>query len=152
MYEYYNGYIIREGNEGISGEKLRSLYEAIGWISKDMPLWQNEKYEIALQNSAWAFTVWYKDELIGLVRVISDKVMFASIQDLMVLEAHRKKGIGRKLVELCLHKLPHGGWFAQTDPENYDFYKHLGFEMPNSAVSETLVYNGFLKARREGHR
>ena len=46
MYQYFNGYIIREGNEGISGEQLRTLYENVGWINHEMPRWQNEKFEI----------------------------------------------------------------------------------------------------------
>ena len=31
MYDYYKGYTIREGNDGIDGAKLRELYEAVGW-------------------------------------------------------------------------------------------------------------------------
>lgn len=152
MYQYFNGYVIREGNEGISGKKLRALYESVEWISPELPDWQNEKFEIALKNSAWAFTVWHKNELVGMVRVISDKMMFASIQDLIVLKEHRKNGIGRKLVELCLQKMPHGGWAAQTTPENYEFYKHCGFEIPDHFQTETLTYNGFFQARKDGHR
>ena len=152
MYQYYKGYVIREGNEGISGEKLRSLYRQAGWISDELPTWQNEKFEIALRNSAWAFTVWHKEDLIGMVRVVSDKVMVASIQDLMVISEHRKKGIGEKLVSLCLHKLPHGSWSAQTTPENYEFYKNCGFELLEESKGATLVYNGFGIARRDGHR
>ena len=92
MYDYYKGYIIREGNDGIDGAKLRQLYEAVGWCSSALPAWQNEKFEIAMKNSAWAFTVWDKDTLIGMVRVVSDKVMVASIQDLIILEKYRKIG------------------------------------------------------------
>ncbi|WP_342455049.1 GNAT family N-acetyltransferase [Sedimentibacter acidaminivorans] len=34
--------------------------------------------------------------------------MIASIQDLMVKKEYRKQGIGKKLIRLCLQKLPHG--------------------------------------------
>jgi len=152
MYQYYNGYVIREGNEGISGDQLHPLYEAVEWISPQMPAWQNEKFEFALKNSAWAFTVWHKEDLVGMIRVISDKMMHASIQDLIVLKEHRKKGIGRKLVELCLQKMPHGNWSAQTTPDNYEFYKYCGFAIPNDSQSATLTYNGYFKARLDGHR
>lgn len=152
MYQYFNGYVIREGNDGISGEKLRSQYRNVGWISDELPAWQNEKFEIALRNSAWAFTVWYRNDLIGMVRVVSDKIMVASIQDLMVMLEHRKKGIGEKLVNLCLQKLPHGSWSAQTTPENYDFYKKCGFEITEQSKSTTLIYNGYKIARCDGHR
>ena len=86
MYDYYKGYLIREGTEGIDGARLRELYEAVGWCNTSLPAWQNEKFEIAMKNSVWAFTVWDKDILIGMVRVVSDRVMVASIQDLIILE------------------------------------------------------------------
>lgn len=86
MYDYYKGYIIREENDGIDGAKLRELYEAVGWCGSALPAWQNEKFEIAMKNSAGAFTAWDKDALIGMARVVSDKVMAASIQDLIIPE------------------------------------------------------------------
>lgn len=152
MYQYFNGYIIREGNEGISGTQLRVLYESVNWVRHDMAIWQNEKFEFAMKNSAWAFTVWFNNELVGMVRVISDKMMFASIQDLIVAKAHRRKGIGRKLVALCLQKMPHGGWSAQTTPENYEFYRQCGFDMPDYSQSATLTYDGYHIAKLDGHR
>lgn len=152
MYEYFKGYVIREGNEGIRGEQLRELYQDAGWISENLPIWQNEKFEYALKNSAWAFTVWHKEELVGMVRVISDKVMFASIQDLIVKQKHRKKGIGTKLIQLCLQRLPHGSWATQTTPENYRFYQNCEFEIHDHSNNTTLIYNGFSKAIKDGHR
>ena len=58
MYEYYKGYVIREGNEGIAGADLRKLFEAVGWCSASLSEWQNEKFEIAMKNLTWAFTLW----------------------------------------------------------------------------------------------
>lgn len=85
MYQYYKGLLIREGTEGIAPELLRDLYEKIGWSSKELPQRQNEKFTEALRNSAWGFTVWDKEELVGMVRVVSDRVMVASVQNLMIL-------------------------------------------------------------------
>lgn len=151
MYEYFNGMVIREGTEGISGTKLRELYTEIGWCGVSMPEWQNEKFEIALYNSTWAFTVWDNDELIGFVRVVSDKVMIASIQDLMIKEKYRKRGLGKKLVEKCIQKLPCGNWSARTTPEYYDFYRESGFSMPD-IDNATLEFDGYKKSRMDGNR
>jgi Predicted P-loop ATPase fused to an acetyltransferase len=151
MYQYYKGLIIREGTYGISGQTLRKLYLEIGWCNNQLPQWQNEKFEIALHNSAWAFSVWDGEELIGVVRVVSDRIMVASIQDLMVKERYRKQGIGKKLVELSIQKLPCGNWSARTTPEYYKFYGKCGFVMPN-ANNTSLEYNGYLKARADGDR
>jgi len=129
MYDYYKGYIIREGNEGIDGAKLRELYEAVGWCGSSLPVWQNEKFEIAMINSAWAFTVWDKD-------------------DLIILEKYRKLGLGKKLVEKCIAKLPCGNWSARTTPENYEFYKKCGFSMQEE-TNATMEYNGFRMSRKD---
>jgi predicted N-acetyltransferase YhbS len=60
--------------------------------------------------------------MVGMVRVISDRIMIANIVDLIVLSSHRQKGIGKKLIELCGAKLPHGDWFAHTSANNFSFY------------------------------
>ena len=148
MYDYYKGFIIREGTKGIKGAKLRELYEAVGWCSSNLPVWQNEKFEIAMDNSAWAFTVWDNEALIGMVRVVSDKVMVASIQDLIILEQYRHIGLGKKLVEKCIAKLPCGNLSARTTPENYEFYTKCGFAMPQT-TNATMEYNGFRLAQKD---
>ncbi|MEG0014112.1 MAG: GNAT family N-acetyltransferase [Cellulosilyticaceae bacterium] len=152
MYEYFRGYVIREGNEGIPVDKLRSLYVQTGWVSPTMSSWQNEKFEVALKNSAWAFTVWDKEKLIAMVRVVSDKVMVASIQDLIVREEYRQKGIGTKLISLCMQKMPHGCWSARVNPDIYHIYEEHGFEIDEQNEKTTLIYNGFEKAREDGNR
>lgn len=151
MYQYYKGLLIREGTEGIEPELLREIYEKIGWCSKELPRLQNEKFTEALRNSAWGFTVWDKEELVGMVRVVSDKVMTASIQDLMILPEYRKRGLGRFLVSICLQKLPCGNWSARTTPENYEFYMKCGFSMPDPHNS-ALVYDGYILAGKRGDR
>lgn len=90
--------------------------------------------------------------MIYMVRVVSDRVMTATIQDLAVKEEYRGKGIGKKLVELCLKKLPHGNWWVHTTPENYDFYKKCGFEIPQISDSSTMTYMGYSTAKLEGNR
>ncbi len=152
MYQYYKGYVIREGREGISGDILKELYLSVGWTSESMPTWLNEKFEIAILNSAWAYTVWDKSRLIGMIRVVSDKVMIASVQDLIIHPDYQRIGIGAKLMKLCLAKLPHGKWFSHTTFNNYKFYEHLGFARVQEDKEATLVYNGYYQARVEGNR
>jgi hypothetical protein len=89
MYIYYKGLIIREETKGIPSDKIHNLFENAGWTGKGLPKWQVEKYSLSVENSTWAYTVWDKEEMIGMVRVISDKVMFANILDLIVLDEYR---------------------------------------------------------------
>jgi len=78
--------------------------------------------------------------------------MFANVHDLIVESSYRGKGIGKKLMDVCLAKLPHGTWYAHTTSENYGFYRKCGFEIEEIQVEVNCVYYGRRKAREEGHR
>lgn len=151
MYEYFNGYVIREGTEGVPADLVEELFKDAGW-AKNTPNWQKEKFTLIFKNSTWAFTVWDNNRMIGMVRVISDQIMAANIMDLVVLSDHRGKGIGKKLVELCVQKLPHGDWFAHTSANNFPFYESCGFEVKDISQNGTCAYYGYIQARKEGHR
>lgn len=103
MYQYFHGLVIREGTEGVPAGQVEALFVNAGWV-RNTPEWQKEKFSLIFQNSTWAFTVWDEDKMIGMVRVISDKIMAANIMDLVILTEYRGKGIGKKLVELCVQK------------------------------------------------
>ncbi|ADU32255.1 GNAT family N-acetyltransferase [Evansella cellulosilytica] len=151
MYQYYHGLIIREGTDNIPADLVESLFQDAGW-TKHTPSWQREKFSLIFKNATWAFTVWDDEKLVGMVRVISDKIMVANILDLIVLSDYRGRGVGKKLVELCVHKLPHGDWFAHTSSENFSFYKKCGFEVDDLTRNGTCKYYGYIQARKEGHR
>jgi len=151
MYQYFNGLVIREGTEGISADYVEALFEDAGW-ARNTPSWQKEKFSLIFNNSTWAFTVWSHYKMIGMVRVISDKIMAATILDLVVLSEYRRKGIGKKLVELCLQKLPHGDCFAHTSVNNFKFYETCGFEVQDLSKIGTCTYYGYIQARKDGQR
>ncbi|WP_227394859.1 GNAT family N-acetyltransferase [Jeotgalibacillus aurantiacus] len=151
MYQYFNDYIIREGTQNIPADQVERLFMDAGWVRRT-PEWQKEKFTLIFQNSTWAYTVWDDNEMIGMVRVLSDQVMAATIMDLAVHSSHRGKGIGQKLVGLCLQKLPHGDWFAHTSSNNYSFYEQLGFEVKDPNHNGTCAYYGYIEARKAGHR
>jgi ribosomal protein S18 acetylase RimI-like enzyme len=151
MYQYFNGLVIREGTEGVSADRVEELFKDAGWV-RNTPTWQQEKFSLIFQNSTWAFTVWDQEEMIGMVRVVLDKIMVATIMDLVVRSDYRGKGVGKKLVELCVQKLPHGDWFAHTSANNFDFYRKCGFEVLDLSENGTCAYYGYIQARKEGHR
>lgn len=151
MYQYFNGLVIREGIHAVPAESVERLFKDAGW-AKSTPEWQKEKFSLIFNNSTWAFTVWDNNQMIGMVRVLSDQIMAANIMDLVVLTEHRGKGIGKKLVALCLQKLPHGDWFAHTSSNNFNFYEKCGFEVKDLSENGTCAYYGYTQARKEGHR
>ncbi|MFB5089283.1 GNAT family N-acetyltransferase [Psychrobacillus sp. PGGUH221] len=151
MYLYFNGLIIREGTEGVPAQNVEQLFEDAGW-ARNTPDWQKEKFSLIFNNSTWAFTVWKENKMIAMIRVISDQIMVANILDLVVLSEYRGTGIGKKLVELCVQKLPHGDWFAHTSSNNFKFYEKCGFEVKDISQNGTCAYYGYIQARKEGHR
>lgn len=106
MYIYHNGLIIREGTSSVPAYAIKALFEDAGWSNDNIPSWQIEKFTIAFENSTWAFTIWDEEEMIAMVRVISDGIMIANIVNLVVKCEYRGKGLGKKLVALCLQNFP----------------------------------------------
>ncbi|GGA67742.1 GNAT family N-acetyltransferase [Ornithinibacillus halotolerans] len=151
MYQYFHGLVLREGTQGVPAESAEALFKDAGW-TRNVPNWQKEKNSLIFENSTWAFTVWDEERMIAMARVISDKIMAANIMDLVVLSEYRGRGIGQKLVELCVQKLPHGDWFAHTSANNFSFYEKCGFEVKDLRENGNCVYYGYIPARKDGHR
>lgn len=85
-----------------TAEQLFALYESVGWTAytKDIPALQ-----AGLKNSSFVFSVWDAEELVGLIRALSDGVTIAYIQDILVRPSYHKKGIGSQLMREMFAKL-----------------------------------------------
>lgn len=100
-----------------------------------------EDYALAIDNSAFICVCWLNGKIVGAGRVVSDLSRFAFIVDLNVLENHRHKGIGKKLVknmvQVCLDsKIRYIE--LSTDPRYpwlEDFYAKIGFIKINGGAS-----------------
>ncbi len=111
-------------------EQIVELYKSGGW-------WE-EHYNAdgldSLIKGSFAFAVAVDTTTgiaIGMGRALSDGVSDAWLQDIVVLDDYRKRGIGRaiiqKLLDYCLTKgLTWIGLVAE--PGSKEFYKPLGFE------------------------
>ncbi|HDR5713546.1 TPA: GNAT family N-acetyltransferase, partial [Bacillus anthracis] len=81
-------------------EKLKRLYDSVGW-------WPERK-EIDIQKmlkNSIAIGVWKENELIGFARVVSDGVFRAYLEDVVVHESVRNKGIGEKMLTMLLEEI-----------------------------------------------
>ncbi len=120
-------------------EQIVELYKSGGW-------WE-EHYDSdgldALIKGSFAFAI-AVDAATGLAigrgRAISDGVSDAWLQDIVVLDDYRKRGIGRaiiqKLLDYCISKdLTWVGLVAE--PGTKEFYKPLGFA---TLPGEPMVY------------
>lgn len=108
-----------------SCEDLKELFLSVGWSSGQYP----EKLRIAMQNSDAVYTAWDGARLIGLMNAMSDGIMNAYFQYLLVNPEYQGKGVGKRLVSLMLD---HYKSFLRKTLIAYDtaleFYQQCGFE------------------------
>lgn len=122
--------------------EIVALYRAGGW-------WKDE-YNPAeipgLIRGSFVFAVAIEKEsgsAVGMGRAISDGVSDAYIQDLVVLPAYRKQGLGTALLSALLEACREKGitWIALVaEPGSEPFYKALGFGPMEGYVP--LIYRG----------
>jgi ribosomal protein S18 acetylase RimI-like enzyme len=80
---------------------------------------------LVTQHSLGWVTARQDRELVGFVNVLTDGLVHAWIQDVMVATAARHQGIGRDMVRLAREKVAEAGcdWLhVDFDPELADFY------------------------------
>jgi len=91
-----------------SFDKIIALYDSVGWsvYTKN----QNELYT-AFLNSSFMIMAKAGDEIIGILRSISDDVSIHYLQDILILPTAQNQGIGRKMIDLALNRYAHGEAF-----------------------------------------
>lgn len=92
----------------------------------------NEEYvKIMVEDAQKVGLAYYKNELVGVGRIVGDRVQVSYIVDVIILEKYRKKGIGKKLVQE-LARFANTAYISLTnDPKNQglkEFYKKAGFK------------------------
>lgn len=81
--------------KNISRDQILSLYQDAGWTSytADMPSLMK-----AIEGSLYVATAWHGDELVGLLRAVGDGYVIVYLQDILVRQSFKRKGIGSMLV------------------------------------------------------
>lgn len=118
-------YFFIENLDSFQVEQLYSLFQKSQW-NKTM-----EEISVILRNSlSFGLVEIETKKLIGYARVLTDEIKYAFIFDLVVDEKHRKKGLGKMLMEEIIShpKLKNIKNFELTcAPGMMPFYKKFGF-------------------------
>ncbi len=88
-----------------------------------------ERLPLIVEHSI-CFCVLYQGKQVGFARVITDFSEFASIWDVFIDDAHRKKGIGKALMKYLLEHPQLRGvfrWFLMTE-DAHGLYQKYGFK------------------------
>lgn len=91
-------------NKLIDKKQLFNLYDNAGWYTYTQDV---DFLAQAVSQSYYVLTAWHEDTLVGLLRVISDGLSIAYIQDILVHDAYQKQGIGTKLLTLAKQEFSH---------------------------------------------
>ncbi|MGE7366352.1 GNAT family N-acetyltransferase [Desemzia incerta] len=134
--------IIFKENQHLPEKAVHALYDSVGWsaYTKDM-----EKLLRGIQNS-FTITAYKEQELIGLVRYITDEETILFVQDLLVKPDFQRQGVGGELLDRVLNKHPEVNQnllLTDRTENTISFYKRQGFKM-----AEDLEAAAFVKDRR----
>ncbi|GIP27231.1 N-acetyltransferase [Paenibacillus sp. J23TS9] len=123
-----------------------NLCNAVGWKA----FMNFEVAEESLNQSLFGVVIQYKDEIVGMGRVVGDGKIYFYIQDIAVMPEHQSKGIGSMIMEAISEYLNENapeksfiGLFAAKGKEpfynKYGFNKHDGMTGMFGVIHESKI-------------
>lgn len=108
-------------------DQLHSLFMSAGWIREPETQEMIRNFNLPFINSTLVISAWYEERLVGVVRVLSDKIIRSTIHDLVVDPEFQRKGIGAELLKRCILTYPNTEWIVQTNDNTEEYYLKNGF-------------------------
>lgn len=109
-------------NEG----EILSLYRSVGWVN----YYKNPAMlEKSYQHSLYVLGAYSGGDLVGIIRVVGDGYSIIYIQDIIVLPAYQRKGIGRTLINTVLDRYKdvyQTVLLTEDQPNTVKFYESMG--------------------------
>jgi len=114
----------------IDSADVVSLYESEAWWPERRP----EDIAAVLAKSP-AAGAWDGDRLIGFARVVTDGRFHAYVEDMIVRERYRRRGVAAQLLSTMLAELPKAVvWTLFCSPELVAVYESAGFQRTDQIV------------------
>jgi len=107
-----------------------------------------EDFRRACENSHLLCTAYSDGRLVGLGRALSDTVWQSAIYDLVVLPEHQGQGVGTRIMQSLLERLPSGPVLMYVVPGREDFYRKFGFGQLRTGMGR---FQNPAKRRAEGY-
>ena len=121
-------------------QAVLDLYASVGWTGYSS---HPEMLEKALEHSLLVLAAVDGDRLVGLLRAVGDGYSIIFIQDILVLPAYQRQGIGRNLLEQAISHFP-GIYqlhlFTDNAEKTRSFYEALGFTAVDSLGCVAYTY------------
>jgi predicted GNAT family acetyltransferase len=109
--------------DGVTGELLRTTMIEGEFDNGRTP----EQYTRAYESSARVIFAWDGDKMVGTARALSDGVSNAYVVDVWTHPDYRRRGIGRRMMELIEEGLP-GQHVALFTDDQVEFYASCGYD------------------------
>lgn len=114
----------------LSAEEFILLWETTGWGESP----SLEQTELAMKNTLFRVSVYDKDKIVAMARMIGDMGLDYYIKDVVVRPEYQHKGIGKMLINELM-KFINGNGINGTDifvelcamPDKIPFYEKFGF-------------------------
>lgn len=119
--------------------QLLDLYADAGWTAyTDDPA----RLERAMLGARTVYTAWVGDTLAGLLRTVGDGETILYVQDLLVRQAFRRRGIGKALLARAAEgeNVRQKVLLADSTPEAAAFYRACGW-LPVEQAGCTAFFN-----------
>ena len=114
-----------------TSSQVIELYENAGL---PRPTHDAARIQAMFENSDLIITAWDNDILVAVSRSITDWVWSCYLADLAVREEYKKKGIGKKLIELTKEKLGDRSMMLLLSvPTAMEYYPRVGMERLENA-------------------
>ena len=131
--------IYNDKKKDLPCEQLEALFISAGW-SDGSDSSKSLYFNAPFINSTLVISAWDGELLVGVVRVLSDKIIRSVIHDLVVLPKYKNKGIGKELVRRCIEHFPTSEWLVQTEKELIGYYEKMGFKIHDAVLTIPSIY------------
>lgn len=135
-------YLISDDPQRIDADVIHAYLARESYWAKDIP---REIVDCAIANSLCIGAYAPDGAQVGLVRVVTDYATYAWICDVFVLEAHRRRGLSKALMQAVLAhpRLQRLRRFALGTRDAHGLYAQFGFvplAHPESAMEKRLPH------------
>ncbi|HFR3505317.1 TPA: GNAT family N-acetyltransferase [Streptococcus suis] len=127
-------------NPQLNFQAVLDLYASVGWTNYTAcpDMLQN-----ALENTLLVLAAFDREQLVGFLRAVGDGYSIVFIQDILVLPAYQRQGIGRQLLEQAITHFPdiyQLHLLTDNTEKTRSFYEAIGFTAVDSLDCVAYTY------------